>query len=126
MQYGGGMRWIAIVALAACGSSKTAATADASDGGAPEVIFPRTGVTSDQMAVLVNDDDPLSVSIAEYYVTARHIPAVNVVHLHVPAGANLAVASFTPLAAQVDAALAGTDAQAIAITWTQPYAVDYM
>jgi len=119
------MRWLAIIILAGCGSDKTTAPADANSG-PPEVVFPRTGITSDQMAVLVNDDDPLSVSIADYYVTARSIPAANVVHLHVPAGANLAVASFTPLKAQVDAALPGTDAQAIAITWTQPYAVDYM
>jgi len=127
MQYHRRMRWLAILGLAACGSSKTAATADASNGGgAPELIFPRTGITSDQMAVLVNDDDPLSVSIADYYVTARNIPAANVVHLHVPAGANLSIASFTPLRAQVEAALAGTAAEALAITWTQPYAVDYM
>ena len=121
------MRWLAIVLLAASCSSTSKSTApDANGSGAPDVIFPRTGITSDEMAVLVNDDDPLSVSIAEYYVTARNIPAANVVHLHVPAGATLSVASFTPLAAQVDAALAGTAAQAMAITWTQPYAVDYM
>jgi uncharacterized protein (TIGR03790 family) len=121
------MRCVAIALLAACGSSnKTEPMVDAAPSGPPEVVFPRTGITSDQMAVLVNDDDPLSVSIAEYYTTARNIPAANIVHLHVAAGASLSVASFTPLKAQVDAALVGTSAEAIAITWTQPYAVDYM
>jgi len=93
----------------------------------PEVLFPRTGITADQMAVLVNDDDPLSVSIASYYVGARKIPAPNVVHLHLGAPtAVLSVSAFTPLKAQVDAALLATSAQAMAITWTQPYRVDYM
>ncbi|CAN5470165.1 TIGR03790 family protein [soil metagenome] len=121
------MRWVAVALLAGCGSGGTnQPMPDAGSGGAPEVLTPRTGITSNQMAVLVNDDDPLSVSIADYYVTARSIPATNVVHLHVPAGATLSVANFTPLAAQVDAALAGTAAEAMAITWTQPYAVGYM
>ena len=105
------------------------ATSDAVDGasGPPEVLFPRTGITADQLGVLVNDDDPLSVSIAAYYVGARKIPTANVVHLHLGAPtAKLSVSAFTPLKAQVDAALLGTGAQAMAITWTQPYAVDYM
>ena len=125
---------LTLIALAACSSSHPAGRADAggSDAGtdagssAPEVIVPRTGITAAELAVLVNDDDPLSVSVAAYYVTARGIPAQNVVHLHVGSGASLSVASFTPLKTQVDAALAGTAAQAMAITWTQPYAVDYM
>jgi uncharacterized protein (TIGR03790 family) len=98
-------------------------------GGAsmPNVIFPRTGITADEVGVLVNDDDPLSVSVAAYYVKARKIPNGNVVHLHVgdPTSNAIAQAAFTPLKAQVDAAL-GPDIQAIAITWTKPYAVDNM
>ena len=97
-------------------------------GNAPHVLTPRTGITPAQLGVLVNDDDPLSMAITAYYVTARNIPAANVVHLHVGAGspASISVATFTPLKAQVDAAFAGTDVQAMAITWTKPYAVDYM
>jgi uncharacterized protein (TIGR03790 family) len=142
----------AVLSAVACGSSDTPAdTANDPDGsapladgggvpdgsasadaapsaGPPDVSFPRTGITADQLGVLVNDDDPLSVSIAAYYVGARKIPASNVVHLHVGAaiGTTLSVASFTPLKAQVDAAFKGTAVQAMAITWTQPYAVDYM
>ena len=124
---------LVLVTLVACGNSSPAGGTDAgTDAGAdaatgePEVIVPRTGITAAELAVLVNDDDPLSVSVAEYYVTARNIPAANVVHLHVGAGTSLSAADFTPLKVQVDAALAGTAAQAMAITWTQPYAVDYM
>ena len=120
---------IALTALGACGGNKSGDGPDAGDdaaSGAPEVVVPRTGITAEQLAVLVNDDDPLSVQIAAYYVTARGIPAANVVHLHVPAGAGLSVAAFMPLKAAVDTALAGTAVQAMAITWTQPYVVDYM
>jgi uncharacterized protein (TIGR03790 family) len=121
---------LVMIALAACGNSNPSDGSDAgpdATSGGPEVIVPRTGLTPDQLAVLVNDDDPLSISVAGYYVTARHIPPQNVIHLHVGSGgASLSVASFTPLKAQVDAALTGTSAQAMAITWTQPYAVDYM
>ncbi|HVY45061.1 MAG TPA: TIGR03790 family protein, partial [Minicystis sp.] len=93
---------------------------------APTVMFPRTGITADELGVLVNDDDPLSVMIADYYVHARKIPAKNVVHLQIPntTATTLAGSDFVPLKAQVDAAFMGTNVQAMAITWTRPYAVD--
>jgi len=123
------MARVALLALlAACGHS-AAHDADASSdsfAGMPQVIAARAGITTDQVGVLVNDDDPLSVSVAAYYVTARMIPAANVVHLHVPTGATIAAAVFAPLADAVTTALASTDVQALAITWTQPYAVDQM
>ncbi len=94
----------------------------------PEVLFPRTGITADELGVLVNDSDPLSVSIAEYYVKARKIPAANVVHLTIAnTTANAITADdFAPLDAKVKAAFAGTAVQALAITWTKPFAVDNM
>lgn len=110
------------------GRSPTAADAadDAASGG-PQVLFPRTGIHKDELAVLVNDGDPLSVMIADYYVTARKIPAANVVHLNFPsAPAKLSEADFAPLKAKVDAALEKTDAQALLLTWTKPYAVENM
>ena len=96
------------------------------DAGAPLVIFPRTGITAAELGVLVNDDDPLSVSIAAYYVAARRIPPANVVHLHVPAGTTLTAVAFAPLKTQVDAAFLSTPVQAMAITWTTPFAVENM
>jgi uncharacterized protein (TIGR03790 family) len=124
---------VALVALlaAACGHSGDH-TGDAGMGtdstpAVPHVAAARTGITAEQLGVLVNDDDPLSVSIADYYVTARHIPAANVVHLHVPTGGTtITAAAFAPLADAVTAAFATADIQALAITWTQPYAVDNM
>ena len=98
-----------------------------SGGGIPQVIFPRTGITPSELGVLVNDDDPLSVSVAAYYAIARNIPAANMVHLHVGSATvnSIPQSAFAPLKLQVDAALSA-DVQALAITWTQPYAVDNM
>ncbi len=100
------------------------------DGGAPPsspptFLTPRTGLAPAELGVLVNDNDPLSVQIAEEYVVKRGIPLANVVHLSLPMprGASMTAAQFTPLKAQVDAALA-PQVQALAITWTQPYRVD--
>ena len=117
------MWWLA--ALAACGGSSSMVTPDAGMED-PVVIVPRTGITAEQVGVLVNDDDPLSVQVAEYYVTARKIPAANVVHLRLPSATAdaMTLADFTPLRAQVTTALASTDVQALAITWTKPYRVD--
>lgn len=131
--------------LLACGGDDTAATDAGSDAGAEaatvdvaveppapvQVLLSRTGIDSSQLGVLVNDDDALSVAVAAYYVAARKIPTANVVHLHLSAGdagspgASLTPAAFAPLAAEVASAL-GSDVQALAITWTRPYAVGNM
>lgn len=116
------------------GTSGSGGLSDPVDAGAdaatpdPEVLFPRTGITADELGVLVNDSDPLSVSIAEYYVKARKIPAANVVHLTIAnTTANAITADdFAPLDAKVKVAFASTDVQALAITWTKPFAVDNM
>lgn len=92
----------------------------------PQVILPRTSILADELAVLVNDADPQSVAVADYYVTARQIPAANVVHLTLPVGQNvLSQVDFAAAKAIVDAALTD-DIQALAITWTLPYRVDCM
>lgn len=92
----------------------------------PTVILPRTRIAKEELAVLVNDDDPQSVAVADYYVMAREIPEENVVHLSFPAGGDqMSADAFGPLKDQVDAAL-GDDIQALALTWTAPYRVGCM
>ncbi len=96
------------------------------DAGPPLVLLPRTGISASEVGVLVNDDDPLSVQVAQYYVTKRGIPAKNVVHLKVATGVDsITDVAFGPLKTQVDGAL-GPDVQAMAITWTKPYRVGNM
>lgn len=114
------------------GSSGTGGTAgsagtgaDASTPGAPKVLLPKTALEPSELGVLVNDADPLSVQIADYYVTARQIPSANVVHLTLPAGAVLSQTDFATAKSAVDAAL-GPNIQALALTWTEPYRVECM
>jgi uncharacterized protein (TIGR03790 family) len=79
-----------------------------------------------QLAVVVNDADPLSVKVGAYYQQARHIPAGQLIHVRF-AGQRpaLSASEFAPIRAAI---LAATPAhvQAYALTWAQPYRVDCM
>ena len=50
----------------------------------PEILLPRTGLTADDLALIINDDDPQSKAVGDYYKKARHIPADNVIHFNSP------------------------------------------
>jgi uncharacterized protein (TIGR03790 family) len=92
---------------------------------APTVSFPRTSIEPAELALLVNDDDPQSVAVAEHYRVVRGIPASNVIHLHAPVAANWPRADFLAVKAQVDA-MVPAGVQAYALSWTLPYKVDCM
>ena len=78
------------------------------------------------LAVIVNDNDPLSVRIGEYYQAMRHIPNVNMIHVRFkPGPAVMAPAQFRAVEARVNA-LTRPDVQAYALTWTAPYRVGCM
>lgn len=99
---------------------------DQADPGAPQVLLPPRGLDAGSLAVVVNDADPQSVAVAEYYVAARSIPASNVVHLDFSGtGTILSPADFEPLHTQAQASV-GDHVQAWAITWTTPYRVGCM
>ena len=79
---------------------------------------------ANQLAVIVNDDEPNSVELAEYYRKARAIPAANMVHVRIPGRPRkLDAGQFEELKAQIDAKL-GPDIQAVLMVWTAPYAVE--
>ena len=93
---------------------------------APQIILPRTGITADEVAVLVNENDPLSRQTAEYYVKVRGIPQANVIRLHLPPGqAMIPAEAFGEIKRQVDSATPA-HVQAYAVAWTEPYRVDCM
>jgi len=90
------------------------------------IQLPRTALTPDDLAVIINDDDPLSRQIGDYYQQARHIPAANIIHLHFPPGRNiLSKDEFQQLKAQIDQ-LTPAHVQAYAVAWTVPYRVGCM
>jgi len=78
----------------------------------------------DQLAIVINDDDPHSVAVGDYYRMRRHIPAANVVHVRIPGKPHqISPARFRLLKEEIDAAL-GPQVQAVLMVWTAPYAVD--
>lgn len=96
-------------------------TADAGN-----LSLPRTGISADELALLVNDNDPVSVMTGEYYQSARQIPRGNVVHLRFAIGrSTLSEAEFTEIKQRIDATIPA-HIQAFAVAWTSPYRVGCM
>ena len=52
----------------------------------PQILLPRSGLTADELGLIVNDDDPLSRQIGEYYRQARRIPEGNVIRVRFAPG----------------------------------------
>lgn len=90
---------------------------------APPVELPKTGLDSRELAVVVNESDPLSVKVAAYYQKRRGIPDENVIRVRLPAGDNLPREEFERLKREVDGR-AGPAIQAYALAWTMPFRVD--
>ncbi len=98
----------------------TAPAATATSATAEAHLGPR------DLAVIVNNDDPLSVRIGEYYQALRHIPDANMIHVRFrPGSVSMAPSEFRAIDARVDA-LTPNNVQAYALTWTAPYRVGCM
>lgn len=87
---------------------------------------PSSALTGNDLAVIVNDADPLSVQIAEYYQKQRQIPAQQMIHVRfAPHQAVLSRQQFEQLKQEVDQKTPA-NVQAFALTWLQPFRVDCM
>lgn len=83
-------------------------------------------LTPDELAVIVNQSDPLSVQIGEYYQQKRNIPRRNVISVNfAPGQVDLSPTEFEQLKKIVDAQVPAY-VQAIALTWAAPYRVGCM
>jgi uncharacterized protein (TIGR03790 family) len=93
--------------------------------GSASAQFVATGsLQPNQLAIVINDDEPNSVTVGEYYRKRRNIPAANVVHVHIPGKPRqISPERFAGLKEQIDARL-GPEVQAVLMVWTAPYAVD--
>jgi uncharacterized protein (TIGR03790 family) len=95
-------------------------------GQALVVDLPRSGITAAELAVVVNQRDPISVRIADYYQKRRNIPPGNIIRVDFTAGKRvLSSAEFARVKLAVDAATAD-HIQAYALAWTAPDTVDCM
>lgn len=80
-------------------------------------------LTPQALGVVINDADPDSVEVGQYYIEARRIPLENVVHVNIPGRPHkITGEQFAALKAAVEGGL-GPDVQAVVMIWTAPYAV---
>ncbi len=93
---------------------------------APTILLPAHRLRADELAVIVNDRDPLSRRIADYYRQARGVPDANIIHVRFPPG-NIALSphAFARIYHDVQSALSPR-IQALALTWAEPWKVGCM
>lgn len=90
------------------------------------ISLPKTGFMPEDIAVLINEDDPLSQQIGNYYQQARHIPESNMIRLRFSSERSVMTPQeFQQLKATIDR-LTPDHVQAYAIAWTSPYRVSCM
>lgn len=88
--------------------------------------MPKASLGPEELAVIVNDADPLSIRIAEYYREARGIPDENIIHVSFPADSHeMKPEAFAKIRAITDAKTPAR-VQAYALTWMKPYRVGCM
>lgn len=92
----------------------------------PSLMVPLPALRASQLAVIVNEDDPQSVAVGEYYRKMRNIPDRNMIHVRFYPGSQVMhKRAFQRVKAEVDA-LTPPQVQAFALTWTRPYRVGCM
>jgi len=78
------------------------------------------------LAVIVNDADPISVRIGKYYKSRRQIPEANMVHVRFTSDSStMSRTEFQRVKSEVDK-LTPARIQAYALAWSQPYRVGCM
>jgi uncharacterized protein (TIGR03790 family) len=90
------------------------------------LLLPKHRIYADELAVIINDSDPLSTRIGDYYQKTRNIPAQNILHVSFkPNRTTLSRQVFKHIRARV---IADTPdgVQAYALTWAEPYRVECM
>jgi uncharacterized protein (TIGR03790 family) len=92
----------------------------------PAFELGRMGLEPRDLAVVINEDDPISVKSGEYYAQRRGIPSENLVRVRFPYKDEvLSRGDFQRLKSEVDR-LTPSHVQAYALAWTTPYRVDCM
>jgi uncharacterized protein (TIGR03790 family) len=83
-----------------------------------------TSLQPAQLAIVINDAEPNSVKIGEYYRKRRGIPKQNVVHVRIPDKPHeIGAERFQELKEEIDSQL-GPEIQAVLMVWTAPYKVE--
>ena len=92
----------------------------------PHFVLPKTHFGPADLAVVINDEDPLSRRIADYYQAQRGIPQANMIHVRfAPGNPIMSATDFARIKVEVDRSTP-TTVQAYALTWAAPYRVGCM
>ena len=87
-----------LIAVLLCAVNSTVGAAQT-----PELFLPRHRLLPAELAVIVNDLDPLSVQIGDYYQRVRGIPAGNLLHVRfTPGRSRMPRSEFGPLYATLE------------------------
>ena len=62
--------------------TETVNVLDANSATVATLFVPRSSIQASEIAVLINDNDPQSVEVANYYQQVRNIPSRNMIHLN--------------------------------------------
>lgn len=88
--------------------------------------FEKTGITSNELALLVNLNDQQSIEVAKLYAQKRGIPEKNIIYLSFSGGRNeMNLADFTQIKQEVEKKT-NSNIQAYVISWSRPYKVGCM
>ncbi|MEE9342532.1 MAG: TIGR03790 family protein, partial [Gammaproteobacteria bacterium] len=91
-----------------------------------QLILPKHKLQADELGVIINNRDPLSIKVGRYYQKQRNIPEKNIVTIEInPANTLLTPQEFSRVFTTVNQKL-GANVQAIALTWAAPYKVNCM
>lgn len=80
-------------------------------------------LTAKDLGLVINEDDPYSVHVGNYYAKARQIPADQILRVRLPIKPALTREEFESFAKRVDA-FYGKRVQGLALAWRLPYAAD--
>ena len=103
-----------------------ACAAPIADAASAPIDLPPVGLRAQDLALIINDADPVSIEVGRYYAQQRGIGVERVIHVRFPAAqASISAADFEALSAQLRAKLP-VAVQAYALAWTLPYRVECM
>jgi uncharacterized protein (TIGR03790 family) len=90
--------------------------------GSAGVDAQKAGLSRLDLGLVINDADPLSITMGRHYAAARRIPAAQVIRIRFPPAQSLTPVQFSALRRQV-LRLTPAHVQAYALAWAAPYQV---
>lgn len=92
----------------------------------PDILLPASGLVAKDLAIIVNQQDPLSVKIASYYQQQRKIPKENIITISFKTDTSVIhPGEFAVLQKTVESRTP-KHIQAYLLTWADPYRVGCM